>query len=140
MLNKWGELKIKQVYYARLLTFSYPACSIKYTINYTVIHMKGYASFAEFYPYYLQEHKNRTCRLMHFIGSTGVLLVLVFAIITQQWLSLLALPVIGYGFAWIGHFVFEKNRPATFKHPWYSLLGDWVMYKDIWTGKLSLFK
>ena len=47
------------------------------------------------------------------------------------------LPVVGYGFAWVGHYVFEKNRPATFKHPWYSLAGDFVMFKDILIGRIE---
>ena len=102
--------------------------------------MKTYTSFREFYPYYLQEHKNKQCRLMHFIGSSLVIALVISSLVTQLWWSLLLLPVIGYGFAWLGHFIFEKNKPATFTYPWYSLLGDWVMYKDIWSGKLSLFK
>lgn len=77
---------------------------------------------------------------MHFIGSSLVIALVIFSLVTQLWWSLLLLPVIGYGFAWLGHFIFEKNKPATFTYPWYSLLGDWVMYKDIWSGKLSLFK
>jgi hypothetical protein len=96
-----------------------------------------FKNFAEFYPYYLQEHSNATCRRLHYVGSLLVLSVLVYALLTQQWLWLLALPVIGYGFAWIGHFVFEKNRPATFDYPLYSLLGDWVMLKDAFTGRIK---
>jgi hypothetical protein len=99
-----------------------------------------FANFSEFYPYYLAEHRKPRCRLMHFIGSTLVLLVLVMVILTQAWSWLWSLPVVGYGFAWLGHALFEKNKPATFKHPWYSFLGDWVMYKDILTGKLSVFR
>lgn len=56
--------------------------------------------------------------------------------ITQQWWLLLAVPVVGYGFAWVGHFRFEHNKPATFQHPWYSLMGDWVMFWQIVTGTL----
>lgn len=93
-------------------------------------------SFAEFYPYYLQEHANPTCRRLHYAGSTLVLVVLAYVLISQQWLWLLALPLIGYGFAWVGHFIFERNRPATFQYPLYSLMGDWVMYKDALTGKI----
>jgi len=85
-------------------------------------------SFAEFYPYYLAEHSDPRCRAMHYIGSTLVLAVLAYAVFTQQWLWLFAIPVVGYGFAWLGHFGFEHNKPATFKYPAYSLLGDWVMY------------
>lgn len=99
---------------------------------------QSFSSFAEFYPYYLQEHANVTCRLLHFIGSCLVLGVIVLTIFTAQYNYLFALPVIGYGFAWLGHFFFEHNRPATFKHPLYSLMGDWVMFKDILIGKVSL--
>ena len=72
----------------------------------------------------------------HFAGSTLVLAVIALALISGQLRWLWLVPVVGYGFAWIGHFVFEKNRPATFKHPLYSLLGDWVMYGQMWRGKI----
>lgn len=93
-------------------------------------------SFAEFYPYYLQEHSNDVCRRLHYVGSLLVLGILAYALGTQQWLWLLALPLAGYGFAWVGHFVFEKNKPATFKYPLYSFMGDWVMLKDAFTGRI----
>ncbi len=95
-----------------------------------------YSSFRQFYPHYLAEHANRTCRRCHFIGSTLVLVVIGATMITQQWRWLWLLPLIGYGFAWIGHFFFEHNRPATFKYPLYSLIGDWVMFKDILSGRI----
>jgi hypothetical protein len=95
-----------------------------------------FQSFKEFYPYYLEDHRNVTCRRLHFIGSSLVLIVAAYALISGQLVWLFALPVIGYGFAWIGHFRFEKNRPATFKHPWYSLMGDWVMFRDMLTGRI----
>ena len=95
-----------------------------------------YASFAEFYPFYLSEHGNRTCRRLHFIGSLVVLGLLASAAITRIWWLLLLMPVAGYGFAWVGHFVFEKNRPATFTYPLYSLAGDWVMFFAILSGKI----
>ncbi|MDP4488438.1 DUF962 domain-containing protein [Pseudoalteromonas piscicida] len=97
---------------------------------------KEFNSFASFYPYYLAEHKNKTCRRLHFIGSTLVLLILLFALISAHWSLLWLLPIAGYGFAWVGHFLFEKNKPATFQYPLYSLMGDWVMYKDIIRGKV----
>jgi hypothetical protein len=97
---------------------------------------RTFSSFADFYPYYLEEHSNPACRRLHYVGSLLVLAVLAYVLFTQSWLLLLALPVIGYGFAWIGHFVFEKNRPATFKHPWYSFMGDWVMLKDGLSGRI----
>jgi hypothetical protein len=95
-----------------------------------------FQSFAEFYPYYLQEHSNDTCRRLHYVGSLLVLGILAYALLTQLWLWLLALPLAGYGFAWVGHFVFEKNRPATFKYPLYSFMGDWVMLRDALTGRI----
>lgn len=97
---------------------------------------KQFNSFSEFYPFYLSEHANLTCRRLHFVGSTLVLALLAYVVVTGELVFLWLLPVIGYGFAWVGHFFFEKNRPATFKYPLYSFLGDWVMYKDIWVRKI----
>lgn len=97
-----------------------------------------FRSFKEFYPYYLSEHQNSTCRVLHFIGSWLVLAVIAIAVVSTNGWLLLLLPVIGYGFAWLGHFFFEKNRPATFSYPLYSLAGDWVMFKDILLGRVSL--
>jgi hypothetical protein len=98
--------------------------------------MSTFRNFAEFYPFYLGEHANRTCRRLHFIGSTLVIAALVLALATGQWRWLWLVPVAGYGFAWVGHYAFEKNRPATFKHPLYSLAGDWVMYAQMLRGKI----
>ncbi len=97
---------------------------------------KRFDSFAEFYPYYLEEHSHPVCRRLHYLGSLLVLVLLGYVLATQQWILLWALPVIGYGFAWIGHFAFEKNQPATFKHPLYSFMGDWVMLRDALTGRI----
>ena len=73
------------------------------------------------------------------MGSGLVISVIITSIVTSNaWLAAV-LPLAGYGPAWIGHFVFEKNRPATFKYPGYSLAADWVMMKDIITGKIPLF-
>ena len=98
--------------------------------------MKRFDRFADFYPYYLQEHRDSTCRRLHFIGTSLVILILTFAVLSASWTLLWVLPLAGYTFAWVGHFFFEKNRPATFKHPFYSLLGDFVMYKDMLRGKV----
>lgn len=95
-----------------------------------------FRSFAEFYPYYLQEHSNATCRRLHYVGSLLVLSILAYALIGGHLAWLLALPFAGYGFAWVGHFVFEKNRPATFQYPLWSFMGDWVMLKDAFTGRI----
>lgn len=98
--------------------------------------MKPYANFREFYPHYLAEHGNRTSRRLHFIDSCGVLALLAVSILQRDPRWLVAVPVCGYGFAWAGHFFFEHNRPATFRHPLWSLMGDWVMFKDILTGRI----
>ena len=97
-----------------------------------------YESFADFYPFYLSEHRDRTCRRLHFAGSLLVLGCVAVAALTRNAWWLAAAPLAGYGCAWIGHFFFEHNRPATFTHPGYSLMGDWVMFKDILTGKIAL--
>ena len=95
---------------------------------------RTFHSFAEFYPYYLEEHSSPACRGLHYAGSMLALTLLGYSIATSQYTLLFFLPVVGYGFAWIGHFVFEKNKPATFKYPLYSFLGDWVMLKDFFLG------
>ena len=93
--------------------------------------------FADFYPFYLSEHSNRTCRRLHFVGTSLGLACFVTLLVTLNPWWLLAGLTCGYAFAWVGHFVFEKNRPATFKYPFYSFIGDWVMYANIWTRKIK---
>ena len=100
--------------------------------------MSGYQRFNDFYKFYLSEHSNQSCRRLHFIGTALVLLVfalMLFSVVpwSRWWL----LPIIGYGFAWVGHFFFEKNRPATFRHPLYSFLADWLMFWQILIGKIK---
>lgn len=95
-----------------------------------------FATFAEFYPYYLSEHSDVTCRRLHFIGSSLVLMILAYGILSGNYMVFWSLPFVGYGFAWVGHFFFERNKPATFIYPWYSFMGDWVMFKDILIGKI----
>ena len=98
---------------------------------------RRFASFAEFYPFYLSEHANRTSRRLHFIGSTGVFACVVAGLVGGNAWWYLGAVLCGYGFAWVGHFFFEKNRPATFKHPFYSFVGDWAMFKDIVSGRIK---
>jgi len=98
---------------------------------------KKFGSFAAFYPFYLSEHKNKICRRLHVIGNCFVLFLVVYALTSQRWLLLCLSPLVGYGFAWLGHFGFEKNRPATFKYPLYSFIADWVMFKDYFSGRLE---
>jgi hypothetical protein len=98
--------------------------------------VKQMKSFAEFYPYYLGEHANRTCRRLHFVGTSLSLGWLGVAVLSGNAGFILLGLLCGYGFAWVGHFVFEKNRPASFSRPLYSFMGDWVMWKDMLTGRI----
>jgi hypothetical protein len=92
-----------------------------------------FRTFREFYPFYLGEHRNPVCRRLHFVGTSIAAVLLVGALVTQRWaLALLAL-LVGYVFAWVGHFFFEHNRPATFQYPLYSFMGDWRMWWAILT-------
>ena len=99
--------------------------------------MSRITSFREFYPFYLSEHQHPVSRRLHFIGSCAALVLFATAVGTRNLWWLLAALVCGYAFAWVGHFFFEKNRPATFKYPLYSFAGDWVMFKDILTGRIQ---
>ena len=93
-------------------------------------------TYRDFWPFYLEEHSKPLTRGIHFIGTSLVFVVIAVAIATRSWWLLVLMPVAGYGFAWAAHFIVEKNRPATFKHPFYSFAGDWVMFKDILAGKI----
>jgi hypothetical protein len=90
-----------------------------------------------FWPYYLQEHRDPRNRALHFVGTTIVIVTLLTGIATMNPWWFLAMPLAGYGFAWVGHFVVEKNRPATFTYPWWSLVCDFRMYFYTLSGKLG---
>lgn len=97
---------------------------------------RRFASFAEFYPYYLAEHSHPTSRRLHFVGTllfVSQWLVAALLMMPALWLTG---PLTGYAFAWVGHFFFERNRPATFTYPLYSLLGDFAMARDILRGRI----
>src|SRR5579864_5123019 len=98
---------------------------------------KVYTTFWDFYPYYLTEHARPLNRAFHFVGTTLFLACIVALVITHNPWWILGMPLAGYSFAWIGHFVFEKNRPATFKYPFYSLGSDFVMYFHTITGQIG---
>lgn len=98
--------------------------------------MSRYQTFADFYPFYLSQHRNPICRCLHFIGSALVLCVPILAWLEGNPWLLLVMPVVGYGFAWVGHAFFEHNKPATFTYPLYSLIGDWVMFWQMLTRRL----
>jgi hypothetical protein len=96
----------------------------------------AFNSFQDFYPYYLAEHANRTSRRLHVIGTLGALLQLASALALREPILVLTALLTGYGFAWVGHFVFEKNRPATFRYPLYSLRGDFTMAFEVLRGRI----
>ncbi|GGG28065.1 DUF962 domain-containing protein [Hymenobacter glacieicola] len=97
--------------------------------------MPASPSFAEFYPYYLREHQRWGTRVLHFIGTTLFLVALVLAVVWARPLLVLAGVGAAYGFAWVGHFFVEHNRPATFQHPWLSLRADFQLYWDLLRGR-----
>lgn len=92
-------------------------------------------SYSEFYLFYLSEHQNKTSRMLHFTGTFLVFILIgYFAYIGAGWKWILV-PIAGYGFAWVGHYFFEKNRPATFKYPLWSLISDFKLFFEILFGK-----
>ncbi|MBH5321882.1 DUF962 domain-containing protein [Aurantiacibacter sediminis] len=96
-----------------------------------------FTSFDEFWPYYLQEHAKPRTRALHYLGTTLVFAVAIYAIVSGQLWWLLSMPVAGYFFAWLAHFTVEKNRPATFTYPGWSLAADFKMYFLWLTGRLE---
>jgi hypothetical protein len=97
---------------------------------------RGFRSFGEFYPFYLSEHANKISRRLHFTGTSIAVLLIICALVTQIWWLLAAALIQGYAFAWVGHFFFEHNKPATFKYPVFSLMGDWYLWWEILTRKM----
>ena len=95
-----------------------------------------YASFREFYPFYLSEHQNRASRRLHVCGTLLAVLLAVAGLGSGRLVLLWAVPVAGYAFAWAGHYFFEKNAPATLSHPLYSLCGDFRMLYEVLTGRI----
>ena len=98
---------------------------------------KLYSSFKSFYPYYLSEHSSKTNRLLHFCGTAILLVIVIIGLVSQNYKLLILVPIVGYGFAWVGHFFIEKNKPATFTYPLYSLRADFVMFWDMLSGKID---
>ncbi|MEM7688389.1 MAG: DUF962 domain-containing protein [Pseudomonadota bacterium] len=94
-----------------------------------------FQTFAQFYPFYLSEHADPTCRRLHYIGTTLTFVFLGLGIAVSPW-WLIGMPLVGYFFAWVGHFFVEKNRPATFTYPLWSLIGDYKMFFSWLSGRL----
>ncbi|MEM7237216.1 MAG: DUF962 domain-containing protein [Pseudomonadota bacterium] len=99
---------------------------------------KEFGSFAEFYPYYLGEHANPVSRKLHYVGTALAIGLMLCALVTANWMLMIAVPLAGYFFAWVGHAFFERNRPATFTYPLWSLMGDFRMFFEAITGRLDL--
>ncbi len=94
-----------------------------------------YASFEAFYPFYIHQHADRTCRRIHVVGTGLVIAAFAMFVATLNPWWLPAMPLVGYGFAWVGHAFFEKNRPATFQYPLWSLMGDFRLFFETVSGK-----
>ena len=99
--------------------------------------MERIKTYQEFYRFYLSEHRDKTCRKLHFAGTFLVFIMAFVAMFSENaWLWFLV-PLMGYGFAWVGHYFFEKNQPATFKYPLWSLVSDFKMFFQLLFGRIS---
>jgi hypothetical protein len=94
-----------------------------------------FTSLDAFYPYYLSEHQHPTSRKLHFTGTALIAVWIILAVATGNARWLFLIPVCGYGFAWVGHAFFERNKPATFTHPFYSLASDFILFWHLLTGR-----
>jgi len=98
--------------------------------------MDKYRSFNEFWPFYVGEHRHRLTRVFHFVGTLTMLVLVIMSVRVNAWL-IFAVPLAGYGFAWFSHFFIEKNRPATFTYPVWSLIADLKMFALMCIGKMA---
>jgi hypothetical protein len=102
----------------------------------TAVAEPRFTSFRAFWPHYVRAHRRPVTRALHFAGFTLAMVVVASALLTGRPWLLVGAPLVGYGLSWVGHFCFERNTPATFRHPLYSLLGDCVMYGKILSGSM----
>ena len=98
--------------------------------------MNRIATFGEFWLHYLREHSRPATRALHYAGTTLVIACLISGLVTGRWQLFLLMPISGYLFAWIAHFLIERNRPATFQYPLWSLAADFVMYGCWLSGRM----
>lgn len=96
-------------------------------------------SLEEYYKHYLTLHQHPKCRLLHFIGQWVTIYYTAMVVYSGYWLLLFLVPFVVYPFAWSGHYFFEKNKPAAFSDPWKAKISDWIMFKDIILGRLSIW-
>ena len=94
-------------------------------------------TFAEFWPHYVRGHAHRANRYLHFLGTLGALGLAAVAIVTANWWLAPVVPVAVYGLAWAGHVLLKGNRPATLRHPWWSLRGDFQMFALMLVGRMG---
>ena len=94
-------------------------------------------TYEEFWPFYVREHSDPTNRKLHFVGTSGTIALVIAAMVRRKPIHLLHAAISGYGGAWIGHFFFQKNTPATFKYPLWSLFSDFRMYGKILAGTMN---
>jgi hypothetical protein len=97
---------------------------------------REYTTYKAFWPFYVSQHQNKVCRNFHFVGVTFTLACLYLGLTHSAWFFL-GMPLSGYGFAWFGHFVFERNRPATWSYPLYSFMGDFQMFAYMCAGRMD---
>jgi hypothetical protein len=96
-----------------------------------------FRTFEDFWPFYVREHSDPLNRRLHFVGTSLALGAVAYAALRRKPKALLLAPLLGYGFAWAGHYLVEKNRPATFKYPLWSLRGDFVMWTKMLAGTMD---
>ena len=94
-------------------------------------------TYAEFWDFYVQEHSRPLTRVLHFAGTSLGIALLIYFVATGRWYFFPFFFIVGYAFAWFAHFVVEKNRPATFKHPFWSFISDFRMMWFMVTGRMG---
>jgi len=100
--------------------------------------LKQIKTFDEYYKHYLTLHQNKNCRRLHVLGHFFTIIFTAYVLYNSYWYLVPLIPIVVYPFAWFGHFFFEKNMPAAWFNPLWAKICDWIMLKDILTGKIKL--